>query len=1313
MLDVIADYIRSGRHKLRKHVLFIGSSVTIPPQEVAVSALLEQLASEQVGHSFQELAVERRGAAALAEFAQQVPDHAQRRALFREKLADSRPAEGHIQLAHLVKEGYFSTIFTMAPDDLLEQALSTQHLEPDADYHRLVAGVDTPETVSVALKESTRLVIIKCGGNLDNKYLPLTPDEIQAGLQAIHTSIAEAFAVLAIFTAYTDRDRPFLDYLPHEGGKVFWVNTLVPVSDEQMYIELKLESPASAEYHRLQPEVVEFLRSRQSARHMLVREAGSFNEFFGRLHDWFQHRRPRRGYQRRELSVLRGGPYRFLDYFDVQDSRFFFGREQEVDELIDLLCGQPLVVLFGRSGIGKTSLIKAGVMARLLGLDKEETPIDDRSWLPVYTRCEDDPEASIRLAATDAAEQAGYDLPGKVREASLGELLAEMVQVTGHRVVVFLDQFEEFFVKLGQKVRDEFVSQLQQYLDTAPTDVHLVLSLREDFVGELYELQDRLPDILHNMYRLHKLDHAQAHSAILKPAVNFGIQVERDLADQLVEDLSRAGVEPAQLQIVCHRLYEALSPGAHTITHYTYQRLGGAGKILADYLDYALSQLPLAERRIARAILKEMAASSELKATQPRERIAQGLSQSPEMIERVLARLVDYRLLRSVGRGEHRSYEIVHEYLSEKLDDWMSEEEIKLKDVQDLLTRELNNFQQFGLLMGPEELHIIGEHRRELRISPEEMELIIRSTAVHGVDTDYWFSRVIGLGAGRYRVLALLLTDPSATVRKTTYQHLRRHLHRDLIPALVQGLNDESGQVRRQARQYLKVMETELTRLLQAGDPDQRRLAVAGLGQMGTQRSERVLIEALSDQDEPLTDIATESLRQLGEERSAQALLRRVLTQPDASWAAASALGQLSVSEKTMSKLMKAAQDPKAPAPLVYALGLAQSLHHEFDQAEATLDRALQSTVSAAGRRDIQRAREQMATNRKQAAVSTNDWLMFGGDSAHSGYVAQTLRPPLKQIWSTRTQGPVVASPVVADGLVYVGSRDNNFYALDSQRGTVRFTFPTGNSIETGAVVVGNLVVFGSTDGNLYALDAASGRERWRRQLAGPIRSAANAVDNKILVGDGGGSLWAIDADRGQTIWQMSADDQILGAPAVADGLVVVGSWDSHLYACQLTDGELCWRIDTNGPISASPTISDGTVFCGSDDSMMYAVDLTSGRITWQTPLGGPIRSCPAVAADGLVVGCADSFIYCLEKVAGQIAWKAETAEDVLASAAITGEVVYIGSKDGTLYGLDLKTGEACWQYRTPYGIYSSPAVGEGVLYIGIAYYDVAAFSES
>jgi len=275
MLATIADHIMARRHRLGRHVLFIGSAVRIPPADREVYLLLEDLARQQTGMSFQHLPVERRGPAAVAEFARQVPDQAQRCRLLRER----------------------------EPHDLLEQALSDRHLEPETDYHLLVAGVDDAETISVALADSSRVVVVKCGGDLASKRLPLTPEEIRQGLEPIGEVIDEAFGVMCICTAYDDRDEPFLDFVPNEGGKVFWVNRQVPTADEEMYTQLKLESPASMEFHRLQPKVVRWLGQRQSQRHLLVREAGSFNDFFARLRDRFQYRRHASRGQRRECYL--------------------------------------------------------------------------------------------------------------------------------------------------------------------------------------------------------------------------------------------------------------------------------------------------------------------------------------------------------------------------------------------------------------------------------------------------------------------------------------------------------------------------------------------------------------------------------------------------------------------------------------------------------------------------------------------------------------------------------------------------------------------------------------------------------------------------------------------------------------------------------------------------------------------------------------------------------------------------------------------------------------------------------------------------
>ncbi|MEI6502076.1 MAG: hypothetical protein WCP21_13745, partial [Armatimonadota bacterium] len=405
MLSVIADHIKQHRHELGQHALFVGSGVVIPPADQRVDEMLQRIALDHVGGRLDALPPERRGPEALELYAREVPDHAERCAALRQRVAEARPSEGHIRLARLIKDGYFPTVFIAEPDRLLEQCLQVNHMEPEKDYHHFVVGLDDEETIRVGLRDSTRVVVLKCAGDVESKFLPMSRREVQACYDQLHDVIQETFKVFSILVGYTEREQPFLRHVSRDGGKVFWVNRMIPMRDERLFDELKVENPASVDYHTYQPEVMALLEARHSGRHLLCREPGSFNDFFGKMHGRLIRRSHRpQDRRRKNLTVLRGGPYRFLDYFDVKDEDFFFGREDDIDALLEMLRKNPLTVLFGKSGIGKTSIVRAGLMAGLQH-EAEQADTPEESWLAVTARCLDDPSAAIRESVLAAVEE--------------------------------------------------------------------------------------------------------------------------------------------------------------------------------------------------------------------------------------------------------------------------------------------------------------------------------------------------------------------------------------------------------------------------------------------------------------------------------------------------------------------------------------------------------------------------------------------------------------------------------------------------------------------------------------------------------------------------------------------------------------------------------------------------------------------------------------------------------------------------------------------------------------------------------------------
>jgi formylglycine-generating enzyme required for sulfatase activity len=465
-------------------------------------------------------------------------------------------------------------------------------------------------------------------------------------------------------------------------------------------------------------------------------------------------------------------PYKFLDYFETADQPIFFGRDEEVNHLVQRIMAHKLAVLFGQSGVGKTSLINAGVIPRL----------EEEGYTSLYLRVLREPAASIKRAALQLGQDATSPSsilhpPSTVGRRSPTEPLCSFLERTLHSssstlhppLVVFLDQFEEFFVRLGKATRAAFAEELAACLRSDPVlsgtkglDLRFVLSLRDDYLGRLHGLSAQLPeDPLMNRFCLENLNVEKARLAVTQPAQAFKLRYEDALLETLLDDLEQEGdVEPPQLQIVCHKLYESLvdsgkwvegSGRSGLFTLESYKELGGAEGILANYLNDALAELPDdATRERAWAVLRSMITVGETRVTltiqeMTRQKIAYKLGLSEGKVEEVLAYLRDGRLIRwlpaETEAEEEGAFELAHEYMLGKVWEWAREEDAVVNRASDLLRRELSNYQKLGLLMDRDGLEVVSEPREALSLSAEELEFILRSTLAAGYEMGYWLER--------------------------------------------------------------------------------------------------------------------------------------------------------------------------------------------------------------------------------------------------------------------------------------------------------------------------------------------------------------------------------------------------------------------------------------------------------------------------------------------------------------------------------------------------------------------------------------------
>jgi outer membrane protein assembly factor BamB/tRNA A-37 threonylcarbamoyl transferase component Bud32 len=271
--------------------------------------------------------------------------------------------------------------------------------------------------------------------------------------------------------------------------------------------------------------------------------------------------------------------------------------------------------------------------------------------------------------------------------------------------------------------------------------------------------------------------------------------------------------------------------------------------------------------------------------------------------------------------------------------------------------------------------------------------------------------------------------------------------------------------------------------------------------------------------------------------------------------------------------------------------------------------------------------------------------------------------------WKFPAEGGIAGRPTEYKGSIYIGSADNHLYALKGRTGHLNWKFETEKPIYSSPMAKFDHVFFGSDDGHLYAVSVSSGRQAWRADAHEPVRSSVAIGEDAVYFGSEGGVLFAVDL-AGRTKWQFQARRAITSTPYLFDDLVIVGSQDNTVYAIDANSGWAIWRFRTNRPIVSSPVVDDGTVYIGSADGHLYAIDLNSGRQKWTYKTKGQVASSPAILDERVYFGSTDGDVYCLDVKKGTVQWQFKTGNMVVSSPAIMDGVVYIGSADRHVYAL-------------------------------------------
>jgi WD40 repeat protein len=382
------------------------------------------------------------------------------------------------------------------------------------------------------------------------------------------------------------------------------------------------------------------------------------------------------------------------------DALLFFGREHETEIAVANLLATRLTILYGPSGVGKSSLLHAGVARRIrelagrraLGRGPDGAVVVFASWT-------DEPVSALADAlAQEVTALVRRAVAPPSPDARLADVVEHWSTVLDGDVYLVLDQLEEYFVyhdESGEPGR--LVDELPEVILRPRLRANVILSLRDDALSRLDVFKASIPNVFANYLRLDALDHAAATAAIVGPIRRWNefvseeqrVDIEPALVERVLTEAAVADepgrVEPPYLQLVMERLWnEEHEQGSRLLRASTLEELGGAGAIVREHLDRALSVLGPGQQDAASRMFEHLVTPSGTKVAHRAADLAR-FSRLPEAeAGSTIAALRRERILRPVDESSETGprYEIYHDVLAAAILGWCGRREVDAERAQ-------------------------------------------------------------------------------------------------------------------------------------------------------------------------------------------------------------------------------------------------------------------------------------------------------------------------------------------------------------------------------------------------------------------------------------------------------------------------------------------------------------------------------------------------------------------------------------------------------------------------------------------------------
>ncbi len=398
-------------------------------------------------------------------------------------------------------------------------------------------------------------------------------------------------------------------------------------------------------------------------------------------------------------------PFKGLVPYSEEDAQYFFGREDIRDTIIAHLETWRLTLLYGASGVGKSSVLHAGVIPTIRSLSQQSLN-DPHETVPefsivMFNQWRDDPVNGLaRSIHQHLAQLLGEGIPPLPDGPALSSALDQWAASTDCQLYVILDQFEEYFQYHGNEDGPgSFARELPRAIARQNQRFRFLISIREDAVAKLDLFTGRVPNLFDHILRVRPLTVEEARKAIEGPIDRYNtliksapVAIEDELLDVVLQSVQGTdvtvgrgaaarepgGIDATILQQVMVKLWQedVERSGSNSLQLATFERLGRAKNIVSTHFSAAMELLSRADRKIAAVVFRYLVTPSGTKIAQTAKDLSYYSELSEASVTAVLERLTapDVRIVRAISpppdRPDDVRYEIFHDVLSGPINEW-------------------------------------------------------------------------------------------------------------------------------------------------------------------------------------------------------------------------------------------------------------------------------------------------------------------------------------------------------------------------------------------------------------------------------------------------------------------------------------------------------------------------------------------------------------------------------------------------------------------------------------------------------------------